>query len=89
METRYGPKFNHEHVKRSEVRIKARQDLLKVYNPGEFGAKSSVDVTSGGKPLDAKSLCDIEIARRIAFAITIGQRLEADAPAPAPDPFAD
>lgn len=56
--------INGESVQRSRIRIDTRKWMLSKMLPKVYGDKSSVDLTSGGKPIE--SLTDEERTARLA-----------------------
>jgi len=68
---------NGEHIQRSKLRIETRLKLLAKWNPKKWGEKVTQTVEGGEKPLQVENIGDLDLARRIAFALEKGDRARA------------
>jgi hypothetical protein len=69
---RIGRTLDHEHVKRSEVRIKTRMWLMQRYAPKVFGERLTLTDADGGSLKDLENQSDEE---RYAGAVKLMERI--------------
>jgi hypothetical protein len=68
-----GYRFNGEHVNRSRLRVDTRKWIASKLKPKKYGERVQAELTGkDGGPIETADLTEVEIARRIAFALQSG-----------------
>lgn len=75
IETENGARPDHEWISRSKLRVDTRKWLMSKLAPKKYGDKVTSELTgANGGPIETKDVSDLEVARRIAFALAKGEQ---------------
>jgi hypothetical protein len=68
-----GYKLNGEHINRSRLRVDTRKWIASKLKPKKYGEKVQTELTGkDGGPIETADMTEVELARRIAFALQSG-----------------
>lgn len=68
-----GYRFNGEHVNRSRLRVDTRKWIASKLKPKKYGERVQAELTGkDGGPIETADVTEVELARRIAFALQSG-----------------